>query len=286
MPNTVPVSIAHLPKKQSDFLVVYPSEDGTPMAETDTHVNQIIILKNSLELYYQNRQDVSVSANIFLYYEEGDPKKHVSPDVMVTLGVPKHERKSFFVWKEGKAPDVVFEITSDSSIERDTMYKHHLYRELKVQEYYIFNPLADPMTLQNALCGYQSEGNSPCCIALNGEKVVSKVLGLELAIHDKYLRLRDCTTQEWIPTLEEDSKARKLAEKKAQEAEKKAQEAEKKAQEAEKKAQEAEKKAQEEAKARELADKKAQEEAKARELAEKRIRELEQLLKDRENKKN
>ncbi len=62
-------------------------------------------------------------------------------DVFVVLGVPRGERKSWVVWEEGKAPDVIIELLSDSTRERDETLKKHVYREqLRIPEYYWYDP--------------------------------------------------------------------------------------------------------------------------------------------------
>ena len=46
--------------------------------------------------------NVFTAANMFVYYLEGNPKKHVSPDVFLTHGVPKQktpERRSYRTWQ-------------------------------------------------------------------------------------------------------------------------------------------------------------------------------------------
>ena len=66
-----------------------------------------------LRRHYSEDYRVAVLANMFLYYQEGDPKKVVCPDVFVTLDVPRDtHRRTFKVWQEGKGPDLVIEITS------------------------------------------------------------------------------------------------------------------------------------------------------------------------------
>ena len=41
------------------------------------------------------------------------------PDFFAVLGVPKRERKSWVVWQEGKGPDVVIELLSESTAAQD-----------------------------------------------------------------------------------------------------------------------------------------------------------------------
>ncbi|MEO6862798.1 MAG: hypothetical protein ABI180_14890 [Microcoleus sp.] len=62
----------------------------------------------SLNLYFQERSDVYVSANSFMYYEEGNNQAVVASDVYVVLGVAKRKRDNYKVWEEGGiTPDFV-----------------------------------------------------------------------------------------------------------------------------------------------------------------------------------
>jgi hypothetical protein len=83
------------------------------MGETGVHVNVTIAVLGMLRWHYRPHSRVAVLANMFLYYEEGDPRKVVCPDVFVTLNVPRHTmRRTFKTWLEGKGPDAIIEITS------------------------------------------------------------------------------------------------------------------------------------------------------------------------------
>jgi len=51
------------------------------------------------------------------------------------LGVPKRERRSWVVWEEGKAPDVVIELLSESTAEQDKNEKKLIYQsQLRVSD--------------------------------------------------------------------------------------------------------------------------------------------------------
>ena len=115
------------------------------MAETELHLNDMIDAIQLLEDYFADQPNVYVCGNLLLYYEEGNPRKHVSPDVLVALGVPKEPHRDYYlVWKEGKAPDFVVEITSKSTKREDKKKKFEIYRDiLKVPEYFLFDPSAD-----------------------------------------------------------------------------------------------------------------------------------------------
>lgn len=138
-----------------------PSDDGVPM-ETQRHVLQMNLLIDPLWLYWVDREDVFVGGNMFVYYSlaqadavirelkaeygEGEPpppgqRAFRGPDVFVVLGVPKRERKSWVVWKEGKGPDVVIELLSDSTAAKDKGEKKQIYQDqLRVPEYFWFHP--------------------------------------------------------------------------------------------------------------------------------------------------
>src|SRR5262249_55509835 len=115
----------------------YPTSDGKPMAETDRHRLLMEDLIRTLDRFYRDQKRIYVTGNLLLFYEKGDKRKHLSPDVMVVKGVPKRERLNYLVWQEGKAPQFVIELTSSSTRREDTRKKYDLYRDtLKVKEYF------------------------------------------------------------------------------------------------------------------------------------------------------
>src|SRR5215216_3625522 len=79
----------------------YPSSDGKPMAETDQHAELMIYFKEALRHHYADRPEVYISGNNFIYYEEGNPKAHISPDCYVVFGAGMRLRNSFMTWREG-----------------------------------------------------------------------------------------------------------------------------------------------------------------------------------------
>ncbi len=123
--------------------VYYPESDGKPIAETDTHINLLTYLREALLDYFRDDPNVYVAGNLFVYYEKGDPDGVVAPDVFVAKGVQKHDRRIYQVWKEGKGPDVVVELTSRGTRQKDLGPKKGTYEMLGVQEYFIFDPLVE-----------------------------------------------------------------------------------------------------------------------------------------------
>ena len=187
--------------------VYYPKSDGEPMAETDTHRKQMMYLLDALEDYFRDDPNVYVAGNLFVYYEEGDPTEVVAPDVFVVKGVPKRDRRIYQVWKEEKAPDVVFELTSRGTRQKDLGSKKGVYEVLGVEEYFLFDPFGEYLTprlvgFRLARWGYrQIEDEEP---------LVSRVLGLELRVEGEMLRLVDPETGEKLLTPLEAQESRRL----------------------------------------------------------------------------
>ncbi|MEO0985763.1 MAG: Uma2 family endonuclease [Cyanobacteria bacterium J06639_14] len=134
---------------QSGTLIHYPESDGQPMTESDPTRDSLVYCVEALELFFRSRQQVYVSGNLFIYYEEGNPKAAVSPDVFVVFGVSKRKRRTYKTWEEGgKVPAFVMEITSRTTKRQDENTKPQLYASLGVQEYFQYDPTGDYLTPQ------------------------------------------------------------------------------------------------------------------------------------------
>ncbi len=124
--------------------VIYPESDGQPMTESDATRDYLIYAVEVLRLHFERRPDVYVSGNLFVYYQEGNNKAVVSPDVFVVFGVPARQRRSYQAWLEGgRLPSFVLEITSRTTRRQDEMEKPQLYARLGVEEYFQYDPTAD-----------------------------------------------------------------------------------------------------------------------------------------------
>lgn len=127
--------------------VYYPSSDGKPMAETDLHRDEIMRCIETLSAAFADDADVYVSGNILLYFEHGNPRRSVSPDVLVVKGVPKLPlRDTYLLWQEGRPPNLVIEVTSRSTRSEDLRRKWQVYARLGVREYFLYDPRGDYLT--------------------------------------------------------------------------------------------------------------------------------------------
>ena len=163
----------------------YPDSDGLPMAENESQFWPILYVGSALDRYYQDREDVYVVGNLLLYYQQGDPGKSVSPDVMVVFGASKHIRSSYRLWEEPKAPDFVLEIASEGTYRNDRGEKRDIYAGLGVSEYWQYDPVGT--YLDPPLSGFRLvEGRyAPIPAALQAGGLLrlrSEVLGLELRL--------------------------------------------------------------------------------------------------------
>src|SRR5207244_3000766 len=140
----------------ADAGIEYPESDGQPMADSDAARNLMVEVIDMLSEHFAAQPDVYVSGNLLLYYEQGNPRKSVAPDVLVARGIPKHERGTYKVWQEGKAPDVMMELASKSTWRKDVFRKVTLYHSLGVREYFLFDRLHEWFPYE-PLLGYRLE---------------------------------------------------------------------------------------------------------------------------------
>jgi len=168
--------MAGIPTKTAEGLD-YPTSDGKPLAETDWRRDLMNALIQTLAAYYAAEPMVYVSGNLLVFYKPGNRRRHLSPDVFVVKGVAKHQRPNYLIWEEGKGPEVVIELTSQSTREEDVEDKYELYQDtLCVPEYFLFDPLGD--YLQPALQGHRlRRGRYEPILPVKG-RLPSKVLGI------------------------------------------------------------------------------------------------------------
>ncbi len=199
--------------------IEYPSSDGRPMAETPVHYTCVVYATEALKHRYREQPNVYVGANMLHYYEQGNPRASVSPDVFVVLGARKDEhreggwRDTYRLWEEPKAPDFVLEITSRSTRKEDLGRKRNLYATLGVSEYFLHDPRGE--YLRPLLKGFRLSRGAyeplPVTWAENAMGVHSDVLGLHLYLRNGELRLREPATGRDLPTYEQAMQASERA---------------------------------------------------------------------------
>ena len=185
------LSSVQMPPTQAEL----PCDDGIPM-ETQRHKFQMDILIDTIQPWLDQRTDGYVGGNMFVYYSLAQLKNQDfrGPDFFAVLGVPKTERLSWVVWEEGKPPDVVIELLSESTASNDKSAKKLIYQnQMRVSEYFWYDPF-NP----NDFAGFDLNSGAYQRIALNEKnQLVSKVLDLALVRWQGNYRGVDATWLRW-----------------------------------------------------------------------------------------
>ena len=128
---------------------------------------------------FRNREDVLVAMELLVYYERGNNKVCLQPDVQVVFGVQRGNRSSYKVWEEGKAADFVLEVASPSTADKDARHKAQEYARIGVREYWWLDPTGS--LLAPPLEGWEANGQSyrpvqPVASAARGGWLRSRIL--------------------------------------------------------------------------------------------------------------
>jgi Uma2 family endonuclease len=172
---------------------LYPSSDGKPMGETDYHALAWVFLLQALEDLTQDIEDVHVAGNLFIYYEEGNPKARKAPDGMVTFGVKRGLRRTFKTWVEKAVPNVAIELTSKRTKKEDVTVKPEVYERIGIKEYFLFDP--EGAYLRPPLQGYRLKRGKYVALKTGpGGSLVSEELQARLLPEGYMLRFIDLRT--------------------------------------------------------------------------------------------
>ena len=176
--------------------LVYPESDGEPMAETGRHVRLLLDMIEMIDWHFRDIPDVHVCGNMFLYYEEGNPRKVISPDVFMVRGVSKKDLRTYKTWEQQPYLDFVLELASPSTYTKDFNEKKTIYEKiLRVKEYYIYDPYGE---IHPYFIGFRLVGDAYQDIAFVDGRLPSETLGLELGERDGVLRLYDPVKDMWF----------------------------------------------------------------------------------------
>ncbi len=192
--------------------IVYPDTDGAPMAESDPARDYLIYAVEALSLYFQEREDVYVSGNLFIYYKQGIPDAVVAPDVFVVFGVSDRKRLSYKVWQEGgKTPDFVLEVTSATTRNSDEEEKPQKYAQMEVAEYFQYDPTGDylqPQLKGSRLVNGKYQPLRGKVLEDGTLSIHSQALGLDLRLVDGELRFYEPSTGRRLLSYQELEQAR------------------------------------------------------------------------------
>lgn len=158
-----------------------------PEMESYVHLIQMMLLLESLELFWKARSDFFAAGNLTIYFSPRQLKsEHFrGPDFFVVLGTERRPRRSWSVWEEdGRYPNLIVEILSASTRNLDRGLKKQIYQDVfRTPDYFWF----DPET--HELAGFHLVDGSYQPLAPDAEgRLWSTQLGLFLAVHEGALR--------------------------------------------------------------------------------------------------
>lgn len=195
------------PQDTPEDVIFPPSDlysDELPL-ETELHLEQIMLLLKCLKWLWRDRTDFYATGNLTIYYSLNKRKSQDfrGPDFFVVLDSDRKTRKSWVVWEEdGKYPNVILEILSESTATTDKEFKKKLYQNtFRTPDYFWF----DPYTLEFA--GFHLvDGKYQPLEANNQGHLWSQQLNLYLGIHQGLLRFFTPEGQ-LVPTPEEEAES-------------------------------------------------------------------------------
>jgi len=127
-------------------IIIPPSDlwSDEPPLESDLHRQQMDLLIDCLEWWWRDRNDFYASGNLTIYFSPDQIKSRDfrGPDFFVVLGTERKPRKSWMLWAEnGKYPNVIVEILSESTAAIDRGLKKQLYQDIfRTPDYFWFDP--------------------------------------------------------------------------------------------------------------------------------------------------
>ena len=214
-----PNAIKHPPYEdaEDDLSIEYPSSDGEPMAETDYQYTAMTETIAAMRQWFKDRPDVYIAGDMLMYYRRNDNATRVAPDVFAVIGASgNHRRRSWLVWREGKAPDFVMEMASEATWRRDVTEKRDIYANMGVTEYWRFDPIGEYFTPELAGERLVDGEYQEIPLATDDAGILwghSTVLGLDICmLPGLELRLYDPESGEWLRTHGEEAAARQAAE--------------------------------------------------------------------------
>ena len=195
--------------------IVYPETDGMPLPDGEYQAPLYVENLGTLRTHFSNRPDVHVNGNTMFYYEDGNPRRVISPDCHVTFGVDVGailRNNTYLLWDVGKPPDFDLEIGSPSTARNDLGRKHDLYARLGIGEYWSFDGTGRDFYREPLAGEFLAEGEYlRFDLHLEADGMVwghSPTLDLDLCWDNGRLRYYNPATGTWMLNQEEEQAAK------------------------------------------------------------------------------
>ena len=220
--------------QSSPTLEMFPDFPPRDDMQNSIHLDEPA-LQASLAEHLGDRDTTIVLSELPVRWTPSQQQGHRIPDLLVAFNVDRAlaiEQKGYSIRDQGKPPDFVLEVASDSTKDEDTTDKRRDYARFGIPEYWRFDPTGG--LLHDApIAGDQlADGTYQAMEILEIEPGHlhghSHVLGLDLCWDHGRLRWRDPVADQHLMTFAEEREAR-LAEREARLAEREARLAEQEA---------------------------------------------------------
>ena len=193
----------HLVEIDYDSLDFNPdvTEPPSDSMEQNRELYKIQSLLHAHITDFGRRPDIFLDRETNICYDTRNLNRRIAPDLYLAFGVDAETirpRKLYIIDEVGKPPDWVLEVASESTAQNDVTYKTSRYAQIRVTEYWRFDPTGgryhgDPLT------GLQLEDGAYQPIELTTApdgilKGYSPVLGLSLCWDQGWPRLYNPAT--------------------------------------------------------------------------------------------
>ena len=203
--------------------IIYPETDGMPLPDgvfQDPLFREVV---STLQTFFKDQPNTVVSGNTFIYYEEGNPRRSVSPDCYVAYDSDVElllRNNTYRLWEMGKPPDFAMEIASVSTATADTGSKRDLYARLAIPEYWRYDSTGGEFYGEPLVGEYLVDGEYRR-FEMRQEPdgrvwAHSPALNLDLWWDDGRLRFWDPVREVWLLNQEEENAGRLVAEARAE----------------------------------------------------------------------
>ncbi len=184
----------HVEHEVAYYYDSHPTEEDL-MGETSVHAALVHYLVEMLRWLFRG-QVYAVYENLN-FYQTPNPREYpLAPDLAVIKGIPFRHVRSWRVGKTGPAPQVVFEIASEETWEKNLQEKPMQYGLMGVEEYFAYDPNDPPAWrgTSQRLFGWQLEKGKQAMRAMpvdTSGRLWSPSLDSFVVPEMEYLRLYD-----------------------------------------------------------------------------------------------
>ena len=145
------------------------------------------------EWLLQHRPDAILASDQNFLWEEGDSDRRLAPDILISLEVRHRASESYKLWEE-RVPDFVMEMLSPSTMAKDLGDKYELYQRLRIQEYWLVDPLQ--LRLADRIQGHRLLANRYVAVRplVGTNRHPSEVLPLDFRVENNRVSIHDRIT--------------------------------------------------------------------------------------------